>query len=980
MDKEPIPSMTTLQAVKQYIKECTLGQQESLAPLLATYSIKGEPMNLRAHFQMYPMFKLKRPKTQTWRCARQVSKSFSICAMGSLLSGFIPNFNILYVQPRFDQIKRLNNTVMRPLLKSNIFQEDILDGENLRALGIKHFNNNSIMYMDFAFLSAERMRGISGCSINYLDEAQDLAYEHLPIIRETMSADIKYGYTMNTGTPKTTDNTLSLLYDAGSGGHWAIRCGCGKTNICAEDQDIFRMIGSNTIICAKCLGGEETTLIKYKDNIRTISFSELWESSLGARYDWSDGTPKKVFTDLQIWDKQGWTELQQLTYGRETMIRQLSGPRLLEATHDHPLMIEGDCVEVKKSKGQLLTLCTVLPESQTAVSGYDVVLTHTLCICPFCRSTDTVSVGGGSSLKGLKTRVRCKACANTHTRYSPLPKKTVKVPGYLIGMFLTDGSIELKKGQPVGINFYQKEGPIYLRIKKELEQWGLPVADDIRNSKHGFKTTGVNRSLRVYDTSLAAWFAQLGTHKRYKTFPSDFYNWDRSFAEEVLAGVVDGDGTTHHDEYNVRLCSARLIKDIGWLLTKLNIHYTSWLDKRKGKLLNLYGVRFKSKLPAIKQLKKQDYCHTQRPIVKQVYTTRIPRRTYDVTTTSGTLFVNGVLVHNCGKTLDTRLGFWVHARPELRNSHESYHVSQVTHPYHCAIPEKWQDLLDKMEGPSAYGKVKVYNEVFGIPCDESVNLLALEDIKRASNGFDNDYEKARAMCANYDLRVLGVDWSGGGALGHSFTAGAICGSRPGCDTIDTIYKFRLPLGMKPEEEAQLLARYFEDFKCSFFAHDYTGAGYLREVFMAQNGVLPDKLIPFTYAVSPRKDVISRHMPADGSRASFILDKPRSLALMISLIKHGKITLPAMKIGHSILQDLLSLIEDPREMDRGNILYLISKKANKSDDFAHGLNFATSAIWYARGGYPQITDLSRYQASPEIANEADPQWSTKKQRA
>ena len=88
-------------------------------------------------------------------------------------------------------------------------------------------------------------------------------------------------------------------------------------------------------------------------------------------------------------------------------------------------------------------------------------------------------------------------------------------------------------------------------------------------------------------------------------------------------------------------------------------------------------------------------------------------------------------------------------------------------------------------------------------------------------------------------------------------------------------------------------------------------------------------------------------------------------------------LPAMKKDRSILQDLLSLVEDPRELDRGNILYLISKKANKSDDFAHGLNYATSAIWYARGGYPQITDLSRYQVAAATAEAIDPFWNVKK---
>ena len=569
----------TREAVRLFIDECGEGKQDSLSPLLSTYRLLGKPMDLRAHFQFLPMFKLIRPEIQTFQCARQVGKSFGICALGGLLSGYIPGFNTLFVQPRFDQVKRLNDTVMRPLLKSSLLKNDIISPEALRSLLIKNFNNNSIMYMDYAFISSGRLRGISGVSFTYIDEAQDIDSEFIPIIQETMSATMHFGFTSITGTPKTTDGQLSLSYDAGSQAHIAIRCGCGKTNIASADQDIFRMIGPKGIICA---------------------------------------SPK------------------------------------------------------------------------------------------------------------------------------------------------------------------------------------------------------------------------------------------------------------------------------------------------------------------------------------------------------------------CGRTLDTRNSFHLHAYPERAARHASYHLSQSTHPLHCAIPGKWDKLLQKM---ADYPKLQFYNEVLGLPCDESVNLLTPEDIKRACNGIKQDYGECVKLARNYDMLVLGVDWSGGGSLGHSFTSGGIVGSRPGSDILDCIYSFRLPMGLKPEEEAKLLTRYFADFKCNFFAHDYTGAGYLREVLMAQqsNGVNTDRLIPFTYGVAPRREIISKHSPTDGSRSSFILDKPRSLALMISLIKNGKITLPVQRDSQPVLTDLLSLIEDPRELDRGNILYLITKKANRPDDFAHGLNFATSAIWYSRGSYPKISDVSRYEIPETTLNEIDPFW-------
>lgn len=229
------------------------------------------------------------------------------------------------------------------------------------------------------------------------------------------------------------------------------------------------------------------------------------------------------------------------------------------------------------------------------------------------------------------------------------------------------------------------------------------------------------------------------------------------------------------------------------------------------------------------------------------------------------------------------------------------------------------------------------------------------------------------MRQHYDTVVLGVDWSGGGSLGKSFTAGCILGGRPGSQRLDCLYAFRLPMGMRPEDEASILLKYMHDFKCSLMAHDYTGAGYLREVILNNAGIPLSKLIPFTYAYAPKKDIISVHAPADGSRSSYILDKARSLAIMCGLVRNGMITLPKMrdKDDHPVIVDLLALVEDPKEMPRGGIAYMIQRVPDKSDDFAHALNLASSAIWKIRGGYPSIVDVSRYEMSSSMLRAADP---------
>jgi hypothetical protein len=330
----------------------------------------------------------------------------------------------------------------------------------------------------------------------------------------------------------------------------------------------------------------------------------------------------------------------------------------------------------------------------------------------------------------------------------------------------------------------------------------------------------------------------------------------------------------------------------------------------------------------------------------------------------------GIHCTKCDKGIDCRQGYFKHLFPERRLDFPGYHVGQITHPLHCALESKWKTLLYKYNN---YTKAKFYNEIAGVPCDEAVKLLTTNDLISACNDTEPTLEAALAKRKYYSQVVMGVDWSGGGALGKSFTAGCILGVRPGSERLDCLYAFRLPMGLKPEDEAAIIMKYMNDFGCMLLAHDYTGAGYLREVILSNAGIASEKLIPFTYSFVPKKDIISLYAPADGARQSYILDKARSLAIMCGLVRSKMITLPKMRDtdDHPVITDLLALVEDPKEMPRGGVAYLIQRSPDKSDDFAHALNMASSAIWKIRGKYPNIVDVSRYAMSKSTLEEIDP---------
>ena len=208
----------------------------------------------------------------------------------------------------------------------------------------------------------------------------------------------------------------------------------------------------------------------------------------------------------------------------------------------------------------------------------------------------------------------------------------------------------------------------------------------------------------------------------------------------------------------------------------------------------------------------------------------------------------------------------------------------------------------------------------------------------------------------------------------SFTSIAVCGFKRSSEIIDCVYAERFPDGMSPEEEADRLLDYYLKLRCGYFAHDYGGAGYVRESVMRQAGLPDTHVVPFTYTHSATKDVITYNPPSiTGIRHSYSIDKARSLAVLCAMVRNGKVTLPEYNSTTSIpLDDLLALVENPKELPRGNVLYLITRAPKKPDDFAHALNYACSAIWHSRMAYPDLSAVSeRFRASKEALDLAVP---------
>jgi hypothetical protein len=325
---------------------------------------------------------------------------------------------------------------------------------------------------------------------------------------------------------------------------------------------------------------------------------------------------------------------------------------------------------------------------------------------------------------------------------------------------------------------------------------------------------------------------------------------------------------------------------------------------------------------------------------------------------------------------DVPNGQYVHKVASRRPNFPGYHISQVIHPYHYRKPSKWAELLYKM---GVYGQAKFYNECLGESWDSALRLMTqtmLQQISQDKN--PNVLEKAIKRCRGARLSALGIDWGGGGDESKSHTKIAVACVFPGSDVIECVYAEDLGNSLLPPQELRLILDRITQFNPRFIAHDYGGAGNLRESMLLQAGVPPEKIIPYTYVFSSTKHVIRYNQPAKGSRSSYSMDKPRSIVTLCTMMKAGKVLLPEWESSKDNTCDFLNIIEERQDRPKGHDIVLVNKVPETVDDFVHALNYACSSIWYSQQSYPNIAEAMHLKLSQEDINQitpVEPNWNS-----
>jgi hypothetical protein len=325
---------------------------------------------------------------------------------------------------------------------------------------------------------------------------------------------------------------------------------------------------------------------------------------------------------------------------------------------------------------------------------------------------------------------------------------------------------------------------------------------------------------------------------------------------------------------------------------------------------------------------------------------------------------NGVICAGCGGSLQDTLNehnparvTYRHRIPGRRHTFAGFQLPQIVHPIHYNDKRKWADIISKREN---WSPNQFMNEVMGESYDDARMPITASELVAACEyakqwGNDNDLQNALQKTNQFQLLVMGIDWSGGGDNG-STTCVAVGGLRGGDgtgDRVDIIYMERIPVHYAEMDEVARVTELIDLFKPARVAHDYGGAGASKETLLRQAGVPSDLLVPFTYSYQPTQHIIHYQQAQQGRRSSYLIDKTRSILLTFTATRQGKVHFPLSDKVWQFLEDLLQIRAERRESPRRNDMVCLLRKGKMPDDMAHALNFLCCACWYMSGAFPQM---------------------------
>lgn len=184
--------------------------------------LDGRPLSLNDYPHMRAIYN-ESAKDIVLKFSRQTAKSTTLANIMVANSSLIPYFRTLYVAPTVDQTKVFSRDRVAPVLEASpLMKEHYINSSLTQNVFMKQLLNGSRMYLRYALLSADHLRGYSA-DFNLFDECQDLKADIIPVVQETMSRSL-YKRSLYSGTPKRTKGTLADLWFMSTQNEYMLRC------------------------------------------------------------------------------------------------------------------------------------------------------------------------------------------------------------------------------------------------------------------------------------------------------------------------------------------------------------------------------------------------------------------------------------------------------------------------------------------------------------------------------------------------------------------------------------------------------------------------------------------------------------------------------------------------------------------------------------------------------------------------------------
>lgn len=221
---------------------------------------KFENFSFKGHDYWVPIYDTPFRKILA-KTARQVAKSTWLGNNAITSCCLNLGFHVLYVSPSQMQTKEWMNTRIKgPISESAVLQKFEAPELTDNTLEKRFVTTSKINYR-YAFLTADRIRGLSGVNCLMIDEVQDIIMDNIPVIEQTTFAvGEKHKSFLYSGTPKSLDNPIEVMWsDFSTQNEWAIPCHRHSFFVGGQKKNIHwniiiddRNIGLKGLICELC--------------------------------------------------------------------------------------------------------------------------------------------------------------------------------------------------------------------------------------------------------------------------------------------------------------------------------------------------------------------------------------------------------------------------------------------------------------------------------------------------------------------------------------------------------------------------------------------------------------------------------------------------------------------------------------------------------------------------------------------------------